>query len=100
MARLPESVLVATPEDELFRFSGDAFEQFRDYEDAWEGVDKELNAVIGWSRTPEEIMRIIRRGRLGMDGLCNWLETCVRRLGIHGNLLEGKCERLIAALNL
>lgn len=99
-SRLPNSLLVATPDDELFRFSGDAYEQFRDSEDPWEGVDRELNAVIGWSRKPEDIVEVVKRGPLGMDGLCNWLEVCVRRLGIDGSLLEGKCERLLAALNL
>jgi hypothetical protein len=78
-AKLPESQLIATRDDELFRFSGDAYEQFKNYEDPWEGIDKELNTIIGWSREPEDIAKIIRCGPLGMDGLCNWLEVCINR---------------------
>lgn len=100
-ARLSVSIPLATEHDELARFS-DAVPSLKasEYEEPWEMVDKALNPLIGYDRSVPSLAGIIRRGRLGMDGLCNWLEGCVVELGIDPALLEGKIERLLAAFDL
>jgi len=40
---------------------------------------------LGWNASIEEIMGIIRRGELGMDEFCNWIEKCVRVRGSLGH---------------
>lgn len=35
-----------------------------------------------------------------MDGLCNWLDACIKNLGVDPLLLEGKVQRLLDAINL
>lgn len=45
-------------------------------------------------------MPLVRRGALGIEALCNWLETCINHLGIDAVLLEGKLENLLGAINL
>jgi hypothetical protein len=98
--RLPKTVLVATEDDILAQFSGTPFVDPTEYEDAWEMVDKALNGVIGYSASIVAVSAVICRGRFGMDGLCNWLETCITELGINPELLEGKIQRLLDAMNL
>lgn len=102
--RLPESIAFASPSDTLARFSGDpeaeAETYAAEYEDPWEMVDKSLNAVIGYGKTVAEIANLIRRGTLGMDGVCNWLEICLDRLHISPDLLEGKMQRFLDAMAL
>jgi hypothetical protein len=46
--QLPEAVALATPADELARFSGDPAEESLSYDDPWEMVDQALNAVVGY----------------------------------------------------
>lgn len=100
-ARLSVAIPLATEHDELARFSGVlSVDAAADYEDSWEMVDKALNPVIGYDRSVPSLVGIIRRGRLGMDGLCNWLEGCIVELGVDSVLLEGKLERLLAAFDL
>ena len=65
-----------------------------EYDDAWEMVDKTLNGAIGYGMSIAAVSAIIRWGRFGMDGLCDWLETCILEYGINPNLLEGKVQRL------
>jgi hypothetical protein len=98
--QLPEAVALATPADELARFSGDPADESRNYDDPWEMVDQALNAVVGYGRTTADIAGLIRKGRNGMDGLCNWLEVCIEVLRIDPVLLEGKMSRLLEAMAL
>lgn len=99
-ARLPDSVAFATADDALARFSGDPSAGVSEVDEAWEMVDQVLNGVIGYGVSVEKVAAIIRRGSLGMDGLCNWLDVCVRKLKIGGALLEGKVQRLMSAIDL
>jgi hypothetical protein len=46
------------------------------------------------------VSAIIRWGRFGMDGLCDWLETCISELEVNPDLLEGKVQRLLDAIGL
>lgn len=98
--RLPKTVLVGTEVDILAQFSGAPFVDLDEYDDAWEMVDRTLNGVIGYGMSVAAVSAIIRRGKFGMDGLCNWLETCISEYGINPELLEGKVDRLLDAINL
>jgi hypothetical protein len=98
--RLPLTVPVGAEDDLLAQFSGAPFVDPSEYEDPWEMVDKVLNGVIGYGMSVAAVSAIIRRGRFGMDGLCDWLETCISEYGINPDLLEGKVERLLDAMSL
>ena len=63
-------------------------------------VDQVLNAVVNYGRTTADIAGLIRKGRNGMDGLCNWLEVCIEVLRIDPVLLEAKMSRLLEAMAL
>jgi hypothetical protein len=98
--RLPITVSVGTEDDILAQFSGAPFVDPNEYEDPWEMVDKTLNGVIGYGMSVAAVSAIIQRGRFGMDGLCDWLETCISEYGISPDLLEGKVQRLLDAMGL
>ena len=98
--QLPEAVALATPADELAQFSGNPAEELHIYDDPWEMVDQALNAVVSYGRTTADIVGLIRKGRNGMDRLCNWLEVCIKVLQIDPVLLEGKMNCLLEAMAL
>ena len=84
---LPVTVLVGTEDDILAQFASALFVDPSEYDDAWEMVDKTLNGAIGYGMSVAAVSAIIRRGRFGMDGLCDWLETCILEYGINPNLI-------------
>ena len=104
LERVSVSLPLSTPEgtemDILARFSVDPVLELEAGDDAWEMADRALNGVIGYGKTVEEIATIIRRGPLGMDGLCRWLKILVSELQVDEVLLEGKIKRLIDAMVL
>ena len=97
---LPITVLVGTEDDILAQFARAPFVDPSEYDDAWEMVDKTLNGTIGYGMSIAAVSAIIRQGRFGMDGLCDWLETCILEYGINPNLLEGKVQWLLDAMSL
>ena len=98
--RPPLTVPVGAEDDLLAQFSGSPFVDPNVYKDPWEMVDKVLNGVIGHGTSVAPVSAIIRRGRFGMDGLCNWLETFISEYGINPDLLEGKVQGLLDAMSL
>lgn len=96
---LPQHVPLALPSDSIAQFAtiptlhGSG-------EDVWESIDPVLNRFVGFGATVEEVSRKVRRGPLGVEGLCDWLDMCVTRLGIDPGLLEGKIKTLIDAISL
>ncbi|KAI0042726.1 hypothetical protein FA95DRAFT_1682348 [Auriscalpium vulgare] len=97
-ATLPSSVPLATYGDTLSRFSGEPRSELDPDDEPWEYVDKTLNVAIGYGVTSAQLADILRRGPLGLDALCNWLEKCVQDLDINAVLLEGKIQRLLDAI--
>jgi hypothetical protein len=97
-ARLPNSIPEGTLGDKLAPFAqrpyiGPNVETF------WEEVaDPILNNLIGYGQTDEVIKKLIRRGELGLDGLCNWLEFILTEAGVNETLLEMKVDRLSNAI--
>lgn len=84
----------------IIKFSGDPAAEFEtgNYDSAWEMADPMLNAILGKSVTDVTIADFIRRGVMGVNGLIDWMEALVNRLGVDVQLLEGKMGRLKAAM--
>ncbi|KAH9851876.1 hypothetical protein C2E23DRAFT_904021, partial [Lenzites betulinus] len=71
-----------------------------EYESHWHFVDCYLNRILGYGLTTEELAVKITTGALQLTGICDWLETVLRWPGVTVDLLEGKIDRLKAALVL
>jgi len=97
---LPSSIAIGTEDDVLAQFSEPLVVNPNECDDAWQMIDKILNGAIGYDMSVAGVTAIIRRGRLGMDGMCDWLEACISKHGVHPMLLEGKIQRLLDAMNL
>lgn len=95
---LPDTVLEAG--------EGDTFAPFVDdppvvpQNEAWEVLDRTLNNAVGWGRTAEEVVPILRRGGNGVEALCRYVEHFVLGYGVTGTLLEGKMSVLWRAMEL
>jgi hypothetical protein len=98
--KLLDTIALAAPTDNIACFAGDPEEESCGYDDPWKMVNQALNMLVGYGKGTVEVAGLIRRGRLGIDGLCNWLEICVDKLHIDAMLLEGKVMHLIDALTL
>ena len=94
--RLPESVPVGSPEDELSSFACQLV--IPSDRDSWEYIDQQLNRVIGSERHPDELIAIVRRGPLCINGFCDWLQSCIRDFDVSEVLLERKIQRVIDAV--
>jgi len=98
-SQLPHSVPIACEADVLACFKDSPCTAVLPGDDPWETlVDPQLNRAIGFGKTPSEIATFIRRGPLGMDGFCRWIETCVSDLNIQPQLLELRLERVFKAM--
>lgn len=98
---LPDTIPIAGETDVLACFKDDPCNAILPGEDPWEThIDPQLNRVIGFGKTPQEIALFIRRGRLGMDGFCAWIEICVSDLNIQPHMLELRLERVFEAMKL
>jgi hypothetical protein len=88
---------VADDEHPLATFAGDPTECVEEGEDAWEKFDRPLNTLL--QKSPEELQNLVRIGEKGLKGLCCFLEYLVVHHQVSGNLLEGKIDRLMQAMN-
>jgi hypothetical protein len=95
---LPGSVPAGVPRDDIAWFSLH-ITPLPGLEDQWEFVDRKLNTFLGSSISKEALEQKIRRGKLGVSGLCDWLEFFTRNHGVEGMLLKPKMERLMDAMN-
>lgn len=100
-SRLPLSVPLAQSTDTIVKFSGDPSIEFEtgQFDSVWEMADPQLNAVLGKSVTDVRVADFIKRGPMGVDGLIDWMEALVNRLGVDVELLEGKMGRLKVAMD-
>ncbi|KAG1810373.1 uncharacterized protein HD556DRAFT_48100 [Suillus plorans] len=97
---LAPSIPVGASDELLSRFGGDPRQEVEEDQDPWEMVNQALDNALGYEKTPEDLARCMRRGSLGIDGLCNWLEISIRFLGIQGVLLEPRIEKVIKSLQI
>lgn len=95
---LPISIPVATVDDALATFSCDPHLLIDDPDESWMAINKTLHSALGWDTPVEQLMKIVRRGVLGIEGFVVWIESCLRDVGIDGSLLEGRLERMLAAV--
>jgi hypothetical protein len=96
---LPSSVPVGTSAEPLGCFASDPQLLLLPGQDTWEDViDPTYNRVLGFGKTTVEISGIIRRGKFGMDGVCNWTQSCIKKLDIAPALLEMRLDRLMQAI--
>jgi hypothetical protein len=99
---LPVSVPEGTIDDELAKLSGDFSLEVANVEpdEVWEYINKATDRVFGYGMGTQELSALIRHGQYGMDGVCDWLERAVIKLGSEAILLEGRIGRLIDAMEL
>lgn len=99
-SQLPEDIPVATRSDAFATISGDPTDGVQDAEEAWEDRwDKELNRVLGYGASVVDISRVIRRGILGLEGFCIWVEA-VTRVGIDLCRMKDRIQRVLDAVDL
>ncbi|KAF8259667.1 hypothetical protein EI94DRAFT_1706943 [Lactarius quietus] len=67
-------------------------------DEVWENVNPSLDRLLGFGRSQQEIVAMIRHGREGLHGFYEYLEVLVEQGGIVGGLLEGKIDALITAM--
>jgi hypothetical protein len=97
---LPSSIPAGVSDELLSRFGGDPRQEVEEDEDPWEMVNRALDNALGYGKTPEDLATCMRRGSLGIDGLCNWLELSIRFLGVQGVLLEPRVEKVMKSLQI
>jgi hypothetical protein len=98
-ANLPLSVPIGRPDEPLACFAVNPRDLIQPGEDAWEDViDPAFNRVIGFGKTTIDIAEFIRRGEYGMDGFCNWTESCLEHLNIASSLLEVRLDCVMQAM--
>lgn len=98
---LPSSIPLARSHDVIVQFSGDPTIEFETgkYDSVWEMTDLLLNAVLGKGVTDVQIADFVKRGAMDVNGLFDWMETLVNRLGVDVGLLEGKMSQLKVAMD-
>jgi hypothetical protein len=88
---------MADDDHPLAMFAGDPTGCVKEGEDAWEKFDGPLNTLL--QKPPHELQNLVRVGEKGLKGLCHFLEYLIMHHQVSGNLLEGKIDRLMQAMN-
>ena len=100
-SNLPDSVLVAGPEDIFACFAHDPCTEVEEGQDPYEvTVDRTLSNAVGYEKQADDVAQLIRRGPLGMDAFCTWIEICLVNLGIAPGLLEMRVQRVCEAMKI
>ena len=95
---LPNTIPEGTAEDHLAQFSVVPHFDPSSF-DFWEDCgDRLTNRFFGIDVPLEMIKGMIRRGRYGIEGVCDWLEIVILQGGVEEALLEGKMRRISEAL--
>jgi len=88
-SNLPDSVLLAGPEDVFAHFAHDPCGEVEEGEDLYETiVDRVLSNAVGYKKQADDVAQLICCGPLGMDAFCRWIEICLVDLSISTELLE------------
>jgi len=67
-------------------------------DEIWENINPGLDRMLGFGRPKGEIQELVRRGEMGVQGFCEYLEVLVDDGGIVGGLIEGKVSALVEAI--
>ena len=98
---LPVTIPLAGPDDILARFANDPRDSVLPGEDPYETViDRALSNSIGYNKDVIEVMQIIRRGALGIDGFCEWVRICIEEMEIAVPLLEIRVSKVCEAMKM
>lgn len=84
---LPLTVPEAGLQDWLASFACEPVWDVTEHESAWEMMEAAINHAIGYNMTINDVSKLIQRGRLGVEALCDWLEKCVVQFGVDECLL-------------
>jgi hypothetical protein len=57
--KLPDTIALAAPIDDIARFAGDPEEELCGYDDPWEMVDQALNVLVGYGKGTVEVAGLI-----------------------------------------
>lgn len=99
-SQLPLDIPVGTSADAFATISGDPTAGVLNAEEAWEERwDKELNRVVGYGATVADVARLIRRGELGLEGFCVWVEALTRS-GLDMVRLQPRLQHVLDAVDL
>src|SRR6266702_278764 len=67
-------------------------------DELWENINPGLDRILGFGRPQGEIVAMVRCGRVGLQGLYEYLEALIEEGGVVGGLLDGKVTALIMAI--
>ena len=68
-------------------------------EAVWEAINPQLDRLLGFGKSTEEVLLLLRRGEKGLQGLLGFLEYVVGEKGVAGSLLEGKINLLVETID-
>jgi hypothetical protein len=99
---LPSSVHHTTESDVLAAF-GQEPSQYVDADlaavDVYEQLNPLFHSVLSWNMSVEETAAILRRGRLGLDGLLKFLKYFVHERGVREQDFAGKIQQILNAIH-
>jgi hypothetical protein len=90
---------LATQSDAIAVFVADPVESAKHVEEPFMMVNKTLHTVFGYDAKPAELVEIVRRGPLGIEAVCSWMDSCIQNLEIGEGMFEPRIERLLAAMS-
>jgi hypothetical protein len=100
-SNLPNSVLVARPNDIFACFAHDPRGEVEEGQDPYEmTVDRTLSNAVGYEKRAIDVAQMICRDLLGMDAFCRWIEICLIDLNIPAELLEVRVGRVCKAMKI
>jgi hypothetical protein len=100
MGRIPHTVPAADEKHPLAIFSGNPADHIDANLDDWEDIlNPMMHRAFGYGATAEVLAGLVRRGKYGLDGFCQFMGYFVAHRGLQGGLLEGKVNVLLAAIN-
>jgi hypothetical protein len=95
---LPSSVAEGTLEDKIAFFGSTPPQCNPNYEDQSKYVAAKLDEFVGWGISDEEVVTFVRRGRLGMEGICVWLSHFIVCYNVGRKILESRLSRFVEAM--
>ncbi|KAJ8085520.1 hypothetical protein PM082_004338 [Marasmius tenuissimus] len=98
---LPDSIPLATKNDDIAQLADDPSIGCDDSNEAWEmSLNPLLHSVFGYGATAKDILHLVRRGPLGIEGFCHWVHVCVTKLHADVFILDLKAQLMIDAIHL
>ncbi|KAJ8482015.1 hypothetical protein ONZ45_g15108 [Pleurotus djamor] len=95
---LPKNTPVAENTHPFAHFAGDLRRSVPSGEDAWEGWDPALNAVL-CQQSAESMRDLVQVGEYGLTALCGLLWFLVYDQQVAGVLIKGKVGRLMEVID-